>query len=53
MTTPIIRKAFNEFWSASDLEIFTPELYERVRNAFYRTMESNRENLLIEEELRG
>lgn len=53
MTTPIIRKAFNDFWEDSGLEIVMPEIYEKVRDAFYKSCEANREDLVMEKELSG
>ena len=53
MTTPIIRKTFNDFWEGSGLEIAMPEIYEKVRDEFYKACEANHENLVMEKELSG
>lgn len=53
MATPITRKMFHDFWEKADLEIAAPNLYEKMRDAFYGILDANTEDLLIEKELNG
>jgi len=44
---------FHDFWEKADLEIAAPNLYEKMRDAFYGILDANTEDLLIEKELNG